>query len=126
MVDKQTDWEWIEKRGRERRARMRRKHRRDKLQAREMKIAQAKAMGQELPSDSEGSSSSLSSDFERKGVTVPKRYLEIDYGHGPDHPVTRGAAPGADEHGKIVRIAKKKWAKFGVERVKKSALTMKA
>ncbi len=78
-----------------------------------------------LIAETEKSSSELSSDYERKGVTVPKRYLELDYGHGPTHPVSRGAAPGPEERGKVSRIVRGQWSSFGMERQRKSALKVK-
>jgi hypothetical protein len=82
-------------------------------------------MGQAVISSDEGSSAEFSSDFERKGVTVPQRYLQLDYGYPADHPINRGGAPSKDDIPSIVKMVKKKWAKFGVERPKKSWFNMK-
>jgi hypothetical protein len=124
---KRTQWDWQDKRNRAKRTRARRKHRREKLFVHEEHEKMSKAMGRDLPPDDGGSGTSdASSEFERKGVTLPKKHLRLDYGHPPDHPVNRGAAPHRDEHGKISFIRVNKWTGFGVERPPRTFFKYKA
>jgi hypothetical protein len=113
----------MERRAKERRSRARRKHRRDRMLVKQESALVAKALGKSTDDVGKGSgsdASSLSSDYERKGVTVPSKHLKLDYGLPPEHPVNRGAAPDASARATIKHVNRQLWADFGIARVRKT------